>query len=87
MPPVVRLVDDASRTATVVEVRAPDTLGVLHRLTGALDACGVDVRTAHVSTLGSDVVDAFYVVGPHGAPLADPALRSGVEQAVLAALG
>jgi [protein-PII] uridylyltransferase len=80
-------VDDASETATVVEVRAPDAVGVLRRLTVALDGCGLDVRTAHISTLGADVVDAFYVVGPDGGKLTDPVLRSGVEAAVLGALG
>ena len=85
-PPVVRLVDDASDTATVVEVRAADALGVLHRLTGALADCGLDVRTAHVSTLGADVVDAFYVVGPDGGRLTDPALRARVGERVRAAL-
>jgi [protein-PII] uridylyltransferase len=84
-PPVVRLVDDASAAATVVEVRAPDGLGVLHRLTEALDRCGLDVRTAHVSTLGDDVVDAFYVVGPDGGPLVDAGLRKRVVEAVDAA--
>ena len=84
-PPVVRLVDDASQTATVVEVRAPDSLGVLHRLTAALDECGLDVRTAHVSTLGDDVVDAFYVAGPDGGPLIDPVLRGEVEWRLLEA--
>ena len=86
-PPTVRLVDDASESATVVEVRAEDALGVLRRITAALDGCGLDVRTAHISTLGNDVVDAFYVVGPDGAKLTDPALRSTVEAAVLASLG
>ena len=60
-PPTVRLVDDASETATVVEVRAPDAVGVLHRITSVLERRGLDVRSAHVSTLGADVVDAFYV--------------------------
>ena len=85
-PPAVRLVDDASEASTVVEVRAADALGVLHRITAALADCGLDVRTAHVSTLGADVVDAFYVVGPDGAPLGDPALRARVEREVLAVL-
>jgi [protein-PII] uridylyltransferase len=85
-PPTVQLVNDASEAATVVEVHAPDALGVLHRITEALDACGLDVRTAHISTLGADVVDAFYVVGPDGGKLTDPVLRSRVESAVLAAL-
>ncbi len=85
-PPTVRLIDDASESATVVEVRAADAAGVLHRITGALGACGLDVRTAHVSTLGADVVDAFYVVGPDGGKLTDPSLRDQVERDVLKAL-
>ena len=82
----VRVLDDASDTATVVEVRAADALGVLHRITGALAAAGLDLRTAHISTLGADVVDAFYVVGPDGGKLADPDDRARVQDEVLAAL-
>ncbi len=37
-PPSATLLDDASATATVLEVRAPDALGVLHRITDALAA-------------------------------------------------
>ena len=81
--PSVRVLDDASDSATVVEVRAPDALGVLHRTSGALSAVGLDVRTAHISTLGADVVDAFYVVDADGGKVRDP---QPVEQAVLAAL-
>ncbi len=84
--PEVRLLDDASAAATVVEVRAADALGVLHRITGALAGAGLDLRTAHISTLGADVVDAFYVVGPDGGKLADPVLRARVQDEVLAAL-
>ncbi len=80
--PTVALVDDASDTATVVEVRAPDAAGLLHRVTRALELCGLDVRTAHISTLGADVVDAFYV--PRITAEAD---RERVRGAVLAALG
>ncbi|MCY7363841.1 MAG: HD domain-containing protein, partial [Frankiaceae bacterium] len=85
--PFVRLLDDVSETATVVEVHAADALGVLHRITGALAAAGLDVRTAHISTLGADVVDAFYVVGPDGRKVSDPALRLRVELELLAKLG
>ncbi len=86
-PASAELLDDASATATVLEVRAPDRLGVLHRITAALAACGLDVQTAHISTLGADAVDAFYVVGPDGGKLVDPQHREAVRQAVLAALG
>jgi [protein-PII] uridylyltransferase len=80
-PSTVRLVDDASETATVVEVRAPDELGVLHRIARVLETHGLDVRSAHVSTLGADVVDAFYVP-----VLDDPALREKVVADLLAIL-
>jgi [protein-PII] uridylyltransferase len=85
-PPAVLLDDGASPSATVVEVRAPDALGVLHRITGALDASGLDVRSAHVSTLGAEVVDAFYVERVGGGPLRDADERRAVVTAVLAAL-
>ncbi|MGI8535612.1 MAG: [protein-PII] uridylyltransferase [Mycobacteriales bacterium] len=85
-PPTVRLVDDASERATVVEVHAADALGVLHRITGALASIGLDVRTAHISTLGVDVVDAFYVLDKDGRKLTDDALRTRVADRVLAAL-
>ena len=32
-------------------------------------AAGVDVRSALVTTLGSEAVDVFYVVGQDGVPL------------------
>ena len=67
-------------------MRAADALGVLHRITCALARCGVDVRTAHISTLGADVVDAFYLVGQDGGKLHDPALREQLQASVLAVL-
>lgn len=78
--------DEASATATVVEVRAPDGVGVLYRITRALADCDLDVRTAKVSTLGHEVVDAFYVTDAAGARLDDEAHRHEVERAVLAEL-
>ena len=61
-PPKVTLLDDASRTATVVEVRAHDAPGLLWRIGRALGDCGLDVRAARVETLGAEAVDVFYVV-------------------------
>ena len=78
--------DDASAAATVVEVRAPDGVGVLYRITRALADCDLDVRTAKVSTLGHEVVDAFYVTDAGGAKVGDPEHRREIERAVLAEL-
>jgi [protein-PII] uridylyltransferase len=59
----------ASRLATVIEVRSQDAPGLLFRIGHALEEAGVQVRSAHVSTLGANAVDAFYVTGSQGAPL------------------
>ncbi|MCX4588962.1 [protein-PII] uridylyltransferase [Streptomyces sp. NBC_01549] len=68
-PPRVTVASAASRHATVIEVRAHDAPGLLHRIGRALEEASVRVRSMHVSTLGANAVDAFYVTGPKGAPL------------------
>ncbi|MET7697939.1 [protein-PII] uridylyltransferase [Streptomyces sp. NPDC005485] len=68
-PARVTVAPAASRHATVIEVRAHDAPGLLHRIGRALDQANVQVRSMHVSTLGANAVDAFYVTGPKGAPL------------------
>ncbi|MFE1750642.1 [protein-PII] uridylyltransferase [Streptomyces anandii] len=68
-PPRVTVAPAASRHATVIEVRAQDAPGLLFRIGRALEDAKVRVRSAHVSTLGANAVDAFYVTGPAGAPL------------------
>ncbi|MGR3935688.1 [protein-PII] uridylyltransferase [Streptomyces sp. BRA346] len=69
-PPRVTVAPGSSQLATVIEVRAQDIPGLLHRIGRALEAAGLTVRSAHVSTLGANAVDAFYVTDPTGAPLA-----------------
>jgi [protein-PII] uridylyltransferase len=85
--PKVSLVDEASDTATVIEVRAHDAPGLLWRVGRALGECGLDVRAARVETLGAEVVDVFYVTDGDGKPLAGDDLRRTIMHSVLAALG
>jgi [protein-PII] uridylyltransferase len=61
-PGVKVIVDnEAATNATVVEVRAPDAPGALHKITAAIAALGLDIVSARVATLGNAVVDSFYV--------------------------
>ncbi|HZZ53747.1 MAG TPA: ACT domain-containing protein, partial [Trebonia sp.] len=85
-PPKVTLVDGASQTATVVEVRAHDEPGLLWRIGRALGECGLNVRAARVETLGAEAVDVFYVTDSTSGLLSDPDARRRVVAAVLAAL-
>jgi [protein-PII] uridylyltransferase len=85
-PPKVILGDDASRTATVVEVRAHDVPGLLWRIGRALGECGLDVRAARVETLGAEAVDVFYVARADGCPVTDATTRDRIAAQVLCAL-
>ena len=84
--PRVHFDNEASDTATVVEVRAPDRIGVLYRITRALSECDLDVRAARVVTLGAEVVDAFYVTATGDGKVTDPDELREIEHAVLAEL-
>ncbi len=68
-PPTVHWFDGEATDATVVELRADDAIGLLYRVTAALERCRVDIRSARVSSLGGSVVDAFYVTTASGAPI------------------
>jgi [protein-PII] uridylyltransferase len=84
--PVVLFDNDASDRATVIDVRAPDGIGVLYRVTRALTDCGVDIRSAKVSTLGYEVVDAFYVADIGAGKVLGLGRQATIEAAVLRAL-
>jgi [protein-PII] uridylyltransferase len=84
-PPRVTVAPAGSRLATVIEVRAHDAPGLLHRIGRALEGADVRVRSAHVSTLGANAVDTLYVTDENGAPLGDAeaaALAKSVEEAL-----
>jgi len=84
--PTVKFDVDMSPAATVVEVYAPDAIGVLYRATRALAELDLDIRSAKVQTLGPEVVDSFYVVDRDGRKITDEAHLAEIERAVLHAL-
>jgi [protein-PII] uridylyltransferase len=86
--PGVRVIVDneAATSATVVEVRAPDAPGALHRITAAIAALGLDIVSARVATLGNAVVDSFYVRS-EGSKLAGADAADDLGAALERALG
>jgi [protein-PII] uridylyltransferase len=81
-PSTVHWFDDAATDATVLELRAEDAIGLLYRLTSALERLNIDIRSARVSSLGGSVVDAFYVTTNDGMPIPQEA-RSDIEAALV----
>jgi len=60
-PPLVSWPVGAATGASLLEVRAEFSLGLLYRLTAVLERCGLDVRAARVRTWGNTAIDTFYV--------------------------
>jgi [protein-PII] uridylyltransferase len=69
---------------SIVEVRAGDRAGLLHRLTAALAGEGLDVTSARIETLGADAADYFYVCNSTREPI-DAAQRVRIEAALVGA--
>lgn len=84
-PPEVLVIDGASESSSVLEVRAHDTPGLLYSVANVLTTLGVNVTSARVHTLGADAVDVFYVQSGDGIPLS-PARGREVAAAVGQAL-
>ena len=79
--------NDASDFFTVVEVGAPDRLGLLFDVTRTLAELQLDVHLAKVATYGVRVVDAFYVRDALGRRVEDPSQIAEIEQALRSSIG
>jgi [protein-PII] uridylyltransferase len=76
-----------SAQATVIEVNARDRLGLLYDILGALEACKLQVMTAHIATYGVKAVDVFYVKDAYGIKLDHPAKLAQTQRMLLEAIG
>ena len=78
--------NEASHTATVVEVRGPDRLGFLYDVATALFESGLSISSAMIATYGERVVDVFYVRDGYGHKITHPDRLKSVEARLLAAV-
>ena len=81
--PRVTVDNETSAAATVLEVSCPDGVGVLYRITRAFAELDLDIVSARVQTIGSDVVDAFYLRDGAGDRITDPDHLAEIELSVL----
>jgi [protein-PII] uridylyltransferase len=79
LEPAVQLRHGASRGATVLEVRVDDRPGVVYQVCSALATLDLSVRSAHVTTLGPQAVDVFYVQELGAGVLSDERAASAVH--------
>lgn len=84
--PRVGLDNDASTTATVVEIEGLDRPGLLYDVASAIFDCGLSISSAIVSTYGERAVDVFYVRDAFGHKIAHPERIREIELRLLSAL-
>ena len=84
LPVRVEVDNRASDFFTVIEVGAPDRLGLLFDVTRTFAELGLDVHLAKVATLGERVVDSFYVRDDLGRRLDDLERIEELERALRA---
>ncbi|MFZ2503587.1 MAG: HD domain-containing protein, partial [Nocardioides sp.] len=85
LPPLVLVHPEASARATVIEVRAADRQGLLYAVLSALTRARLAISSAHITTIGPQAVDVFYVQEPGGESLS-ARRASAAADAIRAAL-
>ena len=82
-PPEVQFDDTASSNATVIEIHAPDRIGLLHEVSKVFADERLDIRHARINTLGDNVVDTFYVRNSDGSLINDDERRQLLTSRIL----
>ncbi len=85
--PIVTIDNKLSQSFTVIEVEALDRPGLLYDLTSELADLNLSVTSAHISTYGERVVDAFYVKDLLGEKLHDEKRWSTIRKRLASVLG
>ncbi len=85
--PRVHFDNNASATATVMEVEGADRPGLLFDVTRAIFEAGLSISSAIVATYGERAVDVFYVRDGFGHKVTHKERRANVERRILKALG
>lgn len=56
---------------TIIDVHAPDRVGMLYQITSKMDELGLVVYFSKIASKGDTVVDSFYVLDRNGKKIAD----------------
>ena len=86
IPTSVHVDNSDSERYSIVEVHAADRLGLLYAITAALHELALDIHLAKVDTVGTEVVDAFYVLRQNGRRVEEPDEIERVQQRVIEAV-
>ena len=63
--------NNAHPTCTIIEVQAPDRLGLLYHLLGAISHGGISIEAARIATEQKAALDVFYLRTKEGEKITD----------------
>ena len=78
--------NNASESATVVEVSGRDRPGLLEALARTFVRAGLAIQSAHIDCYGERAIDAFYVSRDQGGKLEDPRAILTLKESLLVVL-
>jgi [protein-PII] uridylyltransferase len=81
-PPRVLFDNESSEQSTILEVFAPDSVGLLYAIAKAIFEAGLSVRAAKIGTTLDQVVDAFHLTDRDGGKIVDPARLAALRRAI-----
>lgn len=89
--PQVIILDHLSETNSVVEIWAPDRIGLLYDITRTLARLKLDITSAKISTEGPTAINVFYVTTETGGKIdtdeAHASLRKSLIHAIISPMG
>ena len=71
---------------TIIDVYAPDMLGLLYRITETIARLGLNISFAKIATRVDGIVDSFYLLDVNGKKLDNPAQRETAKREILATI-
>ncbi|MGK7346140.1 MAG: [protein-PII] uridylyltransferase [Candidatus Nitrospinota bacterium M3_3B_026] len=86
LEPRVVILNHLSRISTVVEIWAPDRIGLLYDITHTLARLGLDINGAKISTEGKRAINVFYVTDEEGNKLEGEENGQRVREALISAI-
>lgn len=87
VPTQVSFREGSSAGWTQLELIATDRPGLLSKVGQAFSECGIRLRNARISTIGSRAEDIFSVTGPEGRPLDLESQRESLKAAIIGRIG
>ena len=80
--PRIRIDNEASDRATIVDIRAQDQVGLLYTISDAFYKLGLDIHLAKITTEAFIAEDSFYVTDTNGAKITDSTRLKNIQDAL-----